>query len=162
MNNANIEEVTQFKLLGVTLTNKLKWDVPVQNICSKASQRLTLLKRAGVPANDIVKVYSTITRPILEYAAEIWHPGLTKQQSQILEHIRKRALAIAFNDLNYEEAIVTSGLETLQIRRNNICKRFFNEIQCPDHKLYQYLPALRPHLNLRIQRKFEPPITRTK
>jgi len=37
------------------------------------------LIRAVVPMNDIVCVYCSIIRSILEYACPVWHPGLTKK-----------------------------------------------------------------------------------
>ena len=36
------------------------------------------LVKTGVPVCDILRVYCTIVRSILEYACPVWHPGLTK------------------------------------------------------------------------------------
>jgi len=40
---------------------------------------------AGVPVWDILCVYCTVIRSILEYACPVWHPGLTKKLSKDTE-----------------------------------------------------------------------------
>ncbi len=52
------------------------------------------LKRSGVLQSDLVCIYLTLVRPVVEYAYLVWSTGLTKEQSQTLESIQKRALRI--------------------------------------------------------------------
>ena len=88
-----IERVHTYKLLGVTLNDKLKWDNHVHSICSKASSRLyflKLLKRSRVSIADLQYFYISIVRPVLEYACQVWHSSLTKEQSTSIEKIQKR------------------------------------------------------------------------
>ena len=77
----SIEKVDTCKLLGVTISADLTWKHHVKNICKKASQRLyllCLLKRVGVThAKDLIQVIKTLIRPLVEYACELWHCGLT-------------------------------------------------------------------------------------
>jgi len=62
-----------------------------------------LLKRAGVPPQQLLHFYTAVIRPVLEYASPVWHyrttPStvLNRAQSQHLESIQKRALHIIFN-----------------------------------------------------------------
>jgi len=35
-------------------------------------------------------------RPVLEYACAVWHPALTKEQTQSLENVERRALKLFF------------------------------------------------------------------
>jgi hypothetical protein len=164
MQNSNIERVTTFKLLGVTINNQLTWQEHVHNICQKASQRLyflTLLRRAGIDPMDIIKVYCSIVRSVLEYAAIIWHPGLTCQQSSVIEHIQKRALKIAYPELSYETALQETNMERLDERREQQCLNFFKDIQCANHKLHHYLPQNPSQRQLRRNRKFVVPKART-
>ena len=47
-----IEQLTSFKLLGITATNSLRWGDHVAAVTAKASKRLWFfkkLKRAGLP-----------------------------------------------------------------------------------------------------------------
>ena len=55
-----IETVSETKLLGVTLTSKLTWEVHIDNLCRKANSRLYYLrhlKRAGLPTAQLLTVY---------------------------------------------------------------------------------------------------------
>ncbi len=164
MNGSEIDKVQVFKLLGVHVNDRLTWHEHIDYICSKASRRiyfLILLKRAGKSSMDIVDTYVSIVRSILEYACIVWHPGLTKYQSEQIEHIQKRCLNIAHPDLSYDDALIQSNLERLVDRRENMCKKFFTEIQDPDHKLHYLLPPPRDYVRLRHYRKYEPPKSKT-
>ena len=63
--------VKHVKLLGVIVSNDLKWNLHVNAICKKASKRLYALlrlRRNALPPSVLVKVYCTCVTPILEYA----------------------------------------------------------------------------------------------
>jgi hypothetical protein len=60
INNQTINIVTHAKLLGVTISSDLKWNLHVNAICKKASKRLyalRLLKRNALPDSVLVKFY---------------------------------------------------------------------------------------------------------
>ena len=77
-----------YKLLGVYVNNDLKWNHHVEVIVQKGNRRLNslrVLKQCGAPSASLAQVYTTIVRPVLEYAAPVW------QIYQIFYHIRLRA-----------------------------------------------------------------------
>ena len=158
------EEVTVFKLLGLLVNNKITWDDHIEYICGKASQRiyfLILLKRAGKPPKDIIDTYISIVRSVLEYVCVVWHPGLTIEQSNKIEHIQKRSLSIAHSDLEYEKVLEKYNMTTLKDRREQMCKKLFESMKNEDHKLHYLLPPVRDHVTARQHRKYEPPKLRT-
>ena len=165
INGEPVTRVSQCKLLGVTLTNTLSWDENIDQICSKASQRiylLCLLRRSGVSPQDILHVYTSMIRPVLEYACEVWHTQLTVEQSDALEHIQKRAMSIAYPDKHYTEALTDSRLESLYVRRDRICRSFFKKMQASNHKLNHHLPQERTlETSLRSKIKYPLPRIRT-
>ena len=58
-----------YKLLGVYVSNDLKWNHHVQVIVQKGNRRLyslTVLKQCGAPPASLAKVYTTIARPVQE------------------------------------------------------------------------------------------------
>ena len=105
INNTNIEVVPSAKLLGVMISNDLKWNVHVEMIGKKAAARLYFLRqlqRAKVPANDLLSFYITCIRPVAEYACSVFHTALPQYLSDQLERLQKRALRmISTNDLSY-------------------------------------------------------------
>ncbi len=60
----------------------------------KSRKTYLLPKRSGVLQSDLVHIYLTLVHPVVEYACQVCYPGLTKEQSQTLESIQKRALRI--------------------------------------------------------------------
>ena len=87
-----IERVNEFKLLGVIIRSDLSWNSHVKYIVSKASKRifvLCTLIRSGVSTVDILAVYCSIVRSVLEYASSVWHCELSKEQSLEIEKVQK-------------------------------------------------------------------------
>jgi len=95
----------------------------------------------GTPKLEVLEVYYSIVRSVLEYAAEVWHGGLSKELSEKIEHIQKRAVRMIFPDLDYDDACMTHNITSLWQRRNDKCKKLFNDIQNPKHKLHHLLPS---------------------
>ena len=85
-----VDRVTVFKLLGVHVASHLKWSQHVDAITSKAAARLHFLKqlkRSGAGWDDLLCFYSTVIRPVLEYACPVWHLSLTAAQTKALESL---------------------------------------------------------------------------
>ena len=81
LNDQQVERVAQYKYLGVTITDDLSWTAHVNIIASKARKLTGLLYRqfyrwSSSPA--LLKLYTTLVRPHLEYAAPVWNPHLSK------------------------------------------------------------------------------------
>ena len=130
LNGTLVDRVSSFKLLGVHISTDLKWKEHVQVIASKAASRLHFLKqlkRAGAPTRDLLHFYTTVVRPILEYACPVWHSGLTNAQSDALESMQKRAMRIIYSEgtsFDYQFRLIIAGIDTLQDRREILAERF--------------------------------------
>ena len=46
---------------------------------------LCQLNRAGISQSDMVTVYMSAVRPVLEYACHVWHTNLPKYLSESIE-----------------------------------------------------------------------------
>ena len=119
-----LERVEHNKMLGVTISNNLTWSKHVDNIVSKAGKRVYMLyqlKRAGISQNDLVKIYVSIIRPVLEYACPVWSTSLPKYLSDAIEMFQKHVLRSIHPGLHYDDVLVLVGLQSLKMRRDNIC-----------------------------------------
>ena len=61
-------------MLGVTISNYLTRSKYVDNIVSKAGKHVYMvyqLKRSAISQNELVKIYVSIVRPVLEYACPV-------------------------------------------------------------------------------------------
>ena len=63
------------------------------------------LKRAGTRQTDLVTVYGSVVRPVLEYACPVWHTNLPKYLSDNIEIIQKRALKSIFPNKGYDDIL---------------------------------------------------------
>ncbi|KAI8489106.1 hypothetical protein Bbelb_330910 [Branchiostoma belcheri] len=96
---------------------------------SKANGRLFMLrrlKRFNLTTDDLIQVYTSYVRPVVEYCAPVWHSGLTSSQTVRLERIQKRALRTILGEryINYETALQNTNLQTLEQRRTDLCLKF--------------------------------------
>ena len=114
-----IERVSEFKILGLQLSNNLKLDCNIDLICKKMSSKLyflKLLKRSGLSIEDLHYFYIKVIRPISEYAWTVWNHNLTA--SDQLESYQKRALRIIFGDqikeMPYQNALFLANRESLK------------------------------------------------
>ena len=77
-------------------------------ICKKVAARLYFLrqlKRAKVPANDLLSFYTTCIRPVAEYACPVFHTALPQYLSDQLERKKRTLRIISTNDLSYRQAL---------------------------------------------------------
>ena len=83
-----IASVSSAKCLGVTITEDLKWDTHIQNICNKAHRTIGILQRnISISAISI----KPIARPLVEYASTVWYP-LTHVNIGRLEMVQRQGI----------------------------------------------------------------------
>ena len=63
------------------------------------------LKRPGIRQTDLVNVYVSVVRPVLEYACPVWHTNLPKYLSDNIEMIQKRELKSIFPNKGYDDIL---------------------------------------------------------
>ena len=112
LNGAAIVRVSSFKLLGVTLSNDLSWNDHCDEMLEKACKRLYALrslKAAGLNQKDLLLVYCSLVRSVVEYASPA-SAALPIYLQDMLEAVQKKALYIIFGKMEYKEAMETAGL----------------------------------------------------
>ena len=106
----------------------MNWNEHVINVVKKARKRLYMLrvlKRANADTNTLITVYTTIIRPVLEYACQVWHLNIQEYLSEDIEQIQRRAFRILFPLMSYREARDFTGIPLLKERRESLCEQFF-------------------------------------
>ena len=75
---------------------------------------------------EMINIYILYIRSIVESSAVVWHSSITKSEEIKIERIQKTALRIilASEYQTYEQALQTTGLQTLKERRVVLCKKF--------------------------------------
>ena len=110
-----LENVDIIKYLGVTITNDLKWNTHINNICTKANRTLGFLRRNLFSCPQEVKeaAYKGLVRPVLEYGSSVWDPH-TKCLQEELEKVQNRAARFVTRNYTFEEGSMTGILEQLK------------------------------------------------
>ena len=113
------------KYLGVIISEDLSWKAHVEAATKKANNSLAFLRRnlSSCPQDVTTQCYTTLVRPILEYAASAWDPH-TKDCVKQLEAIQRRAARFIKGDYrttsSTSQMIQDLGWQSLQQRRSDI------------------------------------------
>ena len=113
---------------------------------------LRTLKRVGLGTNDLVLVYCSIVRSIVEYASPVW-AAIPLYLDELIESVQRKALKIIFGRVDYTEALVLAGLESLSDRRVGACKRFMATARqmSPLKNIIPSPAAFESHYSIRVQ-----------
>ena len=93
---------------------------------------LRQLKKCKVPSADIVHIYCTLIRSILEYTTVLF-AGLLKYLTGNLENVWKRALSIIWPGISYETALDKAALSTLSDCGKVSCIKFIGKVRPGNH-----------------------------
>ena len=114
-----LDNLENIKYLGVTITNDLKWNTHVNNICTKANRTLGFLRRnlstCPQDVNSDVKesAYKGLMRPVLEYGSSVWDPSSIRLQEE-LEKVQKRRARFVTGNFIFKTGSMTGILEQLK------------------------------------------------
>ena len=110
-----LDNVENIKYIGVTITNDLKWNTHVSNICTKANRTLGFLRRnlSACPQDVKESAYKGLVRPVLEYGSSVWDPSSIFLQEE-LEKVQKMAARFVTGNYIYETGSMTGILEQLK------------------------------------------------
>jgi hypothetical protein len=104
-----ILRVNKHKHLGLWFQSDLNWDYQINEMHSKASKRLNILKyfKYIIQRNKLENMYTMFIRPLLEYADCVWN-GASVLDLEKLDNVQNEALRIV------------TGCP----KRTNICKMY--------------------------------------
>ena len=115
-----LEEVKEFKDLGILTNNGLSWNSHIDMITAKANRMLGLIKRTCMDLKDestLKTLYCSLVRSNLEYCSVVWCP-FTKRNVNKLERIQRRATRfILKSNEPYDVRLHKLNLLTLEQRR---------------------------------------------
>ena len=120
LDNTELEHSEVEKDLGVHIDNRLKFDTHMGTKINKANNVLGAIRRSFSYLDNTVllRLYTSLVRPHLEYANPVWNPRYKKDIRNI-ENVQKRATKMipTLRDLPYKDRLKTLKLPTLAYRR---------------------------------------------
>ena len=115
VNNLALAKVDSFKYLGVNLSTNISWSEHVDCIAVKTRRLVGLLYRrfyGYLSPHIMVKLYTTIIRPHLQYACTFWSPYLQKD-IQTLENAPKFSFRVCTGQWSTDYETLLSCLNTI-------------------------------------------------
>jgi len=107
-----LELVDSDKYLAIAIHKTINWNTHIENITKKTKSTRTFIQRnlQLCPQRTKAVCYTTLVRPLLEYACTVWDP-FTNVNFQELESVQRRS---ARPSDNRQTSSVTTMLNTLQ------------------------------------------------
>ena len=130
-------------MLGVTIDDQLNFNIRINEICKRASQRVGVMMRLKklIPTNAKLTLYKSAILPYLTYCHLTWHL-CTASNKRKLERMQERELRALFLDKqsSYQAPLDKGDLITLQNRRLKIllssCIMSHENIRAISYALY--------------------------
>lgn len=132
MEQMQIEEVSQHKHLGITISDSFTWTKHIENMSAKAWKRIGSLRRYKflIDRGSLFKMYTVFIRPLLEYGNTVWD-NCSVENKRALENIQIEALRI-----------VTGGTKVCSIQKlyddtkcETLSKRRYEQKLCHLYKI---------------------------
>ena len=110
LKDENIQLVDKMKILGTTVTNSLSWDENCSELIRKVNGRMQLIrniKKFGAKKQELVHLWITFCRSVLEQSCVLWHSTLTHENITDLERTQKTFAKLILKNqyISYEQAL---------------------------------------------------------
>ena len=139
-----LEVVDSYKYLGIVFESahqnyKIYLDSIIQKIATRSMQlRAIGLDKDGLRATTAIKIYKTLVRPLIDYAAQVLHfnkqtmAALEKEQIQFI----KRALGLEIYTSS-GAALIVSGIIKIEARVAQLKLKYWNRIKAKPNEIIQ-------------------------
>ena len=124
IHNHNLETADPAKYLGIHINNTLNWNTHINKTAQRANTTSAFFHRniRTCPRKTKHLAYTTLVRPILEYASIIWDPQ-TANNIHKLEMVQRRSARHIMHNYTRHASVTTMlhhlNLPTLQQRRQH-------------------------------------------
>ena len=123
-----LESSDKMKILGFHMSSKPTVHAHVAALQSRMRETVWILRHlghSGFRQDELVTVYKSVIRPIMDYCCPVYHSMLTDEQDQILERLQAQALKSIYGyKMSYAEMRERAGITTLRARRIDLCDKF--------------------------------------
>ena len=126
--DSRIESKDCLKILGFWFGCKPGVGKQVEVMQAKFRSRLWMLcrlKKYGMKTCDLLFIYKSVIRPVLDFCVVTYHSMLTDVQSEQLERLQKCAFRLIYGqDTCYDDALSISDTDRLDVRRKKQLEKF--------------------------------------
>ena len=124
----NINSVENIKILGFWFSSSPGVGLHVKKMLEKARIRLWSLRKlrsCGLGSGDLLAIYKSSIRPILDYVVPTYHSQLTREMSDEIEQLQATAMKIVYGyKVSYGTVLNNDCIESHADRRKRIVDKF--------------------------------------
>ena len=125
----NVQIVDKMKILGTIITDQISWTENCNLLIKKVNARMQLIRKVrsfGSTPQEMVELWKTFCRSILEQTCVVWDSGLTNKNIEDLERTQKTFVKLIMEEdyRSYTSSLKFLNLETLEKRRKSILLKF--------------------------------------
>ena len=158
VDGSRIKASEELKLVGFNFSNKPNVWKQVRYSANKARKRIFAirnLRNAGMPANDLVAVYKSTIRSVLEYAAPVMSPMMNDSMHKKFKKVEKMSLRAIFGfQHDYDDLLDIAAVTTVRSRLESATVKFAESL--PGSKFAHWIPEVPPRLHdLRNPRRYQ-------
>ena len=155
IDDVSIEQVNNFKYLGVVISSDLSWSTHIASTCARAKKTIGLIYRTFRQAGPkcLLCLYKVLVRPILEYCCGVWDPVYSTEVARI-ERVQEFAAKMATGKWKEHGYSLVSelGLPSLTNRRTFLklclCRRILGDSSLiPSSVFCRAIPSAVRHQN---------------
>ena len=111
------------------INKRLEWSQNCKELVKKVNKRMVFLRKIlsfGANRSEMVHLWKTYCRSVLEQSAVLWQGALTEQDTATLERTQKTftKLILRRKYESYQKSLLILDLPTLDKRRNYLCLNF--------------------------------------
>ena len=154
MMGIGLEEMDDIQYLGIQFQRDLRWYKHTEYVTSKATRVLNFIRRNFYHCSPSTKekLYMSLVRPHLEYAAASWDP-YTKKNIDIIERVQNRAARFVSKTYGRDTSIsaILNNLKWTPLQERRKC-----------HRLTCLYKILNGHLDLDCGSLLEPKPNRSR
>ena len=99
LNGAKIDQVSEHRLLDITIDNKLRWDSHTKNVCKTVSRRVFLLSKLRYIVDIATRklFFNAYIKPHIDYAPVEWD-GCSDVLKKRLKSLHRSSVKLIFPD----------------------------------------------------------------
>ena len=146
INDTSIDQVSEHKLLGIIIDDKLQWQPHIDHLCKILSKNLYLLsKLQSVITLDARKLfYNAHIKPHLDYASIIWD-GISENLFKRLNSMHRRTAKLIQPEktMTTDEKLSSAGM--LSLKDLLKCNKLIFIYKILNHKAPSYLQNMFTH-----------------
>ena len=133
INDQNVEIVKQFKYLGITIDDDLRFRSHTANVIKKCNQRLHILRKLNsfkVRAETLLQIYKSLVLSLMTYGLTVWYSGCGVKEKALLQKTIQHAAKIINKKLDplahsHSGAVERKAFKIVNQRKHPLHSEFF-------------------------------------